>query len=110
MAAPGEPLFFCPDDGSTEGTLNSPLAYITAHWGESTDENMKLAAKYCRAVYDAGYQPICPLVMHSLFLRDAIPQEHKDNLDMSKDYLYIVLSDNSITTRFLTLWLTFSPA
>ena len=78
--------------------------------GESTDENMKLAAKYCRAVYDAGYQPICPLVMHSLFLRDAIPQEHKDNLDMSKDYLYIVLSDNSITTRFLTLWLTFSPA
>ena len=71
---------------------------------------MKLAAKYCRAVYDAGYQPICPLVMHSLFLRDAIPQEHKDNLDMSKDYLDIVLSDNSITTRFLTLWLTFSPA
>ena len=69
--------------------MKRPLAYITAHWGESTDENMKLAAKYCRAVYDAGYQPICPLVMHSLFLRDAIPQEHKDDLDMSKDYLYL---------------------
>ena len=110
MAAPGEPLFLCPDAGRKEGKLKRPLAYITAHWGESTDENMKLAAKYCRAVYDAGYQPIGPLVMHSLFLRDAIPQEHKDNLDMSKDYLYIVLSDNSITTRFLTLWLTFSPA
>ena len=110
LAAPGEPLFLCPDAGRKEGKLKRPLAYITAHWGESTDENMKLAAKYCRAVYDAGYQPICPLVMHSLFLRDAIPQEHKDNLDMSKDYLYIVLSDNSITTRFLTLWLTFSPA
>ena len=68
--------------------MKRPLAYITAHWGETTDENMKLAAKYCRAVYDAGYQPICPLVMHSLFLRDAIPQEHKDDLDMSKDYLY----------------------
>ena len=49
---------------------------------------MKLAAKYCRAVYDAGYQPICPMMMHSLFLREAIPQEHKDGLDMSKDYLY----------------------
>ena len=49
---------------------------------------MKLAAKYCRAVYDAGYEPIAPFVQHSLFLRDAIPQEHKDNLDMSKDYLY----------------------
>ncbi len=49
---------------------------------------MKLAAKYCRAVYDAGYQPICPMMMHSLFLREAIPQEHKDGLDMAKDYLY----------------------
>lgn len=78
----------CPDAGRKEGKLKRPLAYITAHWGETTDENMKLAAKYCRAVYDVGYQPICPLVMHSLFLRDAIPQEHKDDLDMSKDYLY----------------------
>ena len=67
--------------------MKRPLAYITAHWGETTDENMKLAAKYCRAVYDVGYQPICPLVMHSLFLRDAIPQEHKDGLDMARDYL-----------------------
>ena len=49
---------------------------------------MKLAAKYCRSVYDAGYQPICPMMMHTLFLRDAIPQEHKDSLDMSKGYLY----------------------
>lgn len=68
--------------------MKSPLAYITAHWGDCTEDNMKLAAKYCRAVYDAGYQPICPMMMHSLFLREAIPQEHKDGLDMSKDYLY----------------------
>ena len=68
--------------------MKRPLAYITAHWGDCTEDNMKLAAKYCRAVYDAGYQPICPMMMHSLFLREAIPQEHKDGLDMSKDYLY----------------------
>lgn len=68
--------------------MKRPLAYITAHWGDCTEGNMKLAAKYCRAVYDAGYQPICPMMMHSLFLREAIPQEHKDGLDMSKDYLY----------------------
>ena len=68
--------------------MKRPLAYITAYWGDCTEDNMKLAAKYCRAVYDAGYQPICPMMMHSLFLREAIPQEHKDGLDMSKDYLY----------------------
>ena len=68
--------------------MKRPLAYITAHWGDCTEDNMKLAAKYCRSVYDAGYQPICPMMMHSLFLREAIPQEHKDGLDMSKDYLY----------------------
>ena len=67
--------------------MKRPLAYITAHWGDCTEDNMKLAAKYCRSVYDAGYQPICPMMMHTLFLRDAIPQEHKDSLDMSKDYL-----------------------
>lgn len=53
--------------------MKRPLAYITAHWGDCTEDNMKLAAKYCRAVYDAGYQPICPMMMHSLFLREAIP-------------------------------------
>ena len=56
--------------------MKRPLAYITAYWGDCTEDNMKLAAKYCRSVYDAGYQPICPMMMHSLFLREAIPQEH----------------------------------
>lgn len=57
--------------------MKRPLAYITAHWGDCTEDNMKLAAKYCRSVYDAGYQPICPMMMHTLFLRDAIPRNTK---------------------------------
>lgn len=64
-----------------------PLAYITAHWGENESENMKLAAKFCRVVYDAGYSPVCPRMIHSQILREAIPQEHKDGLDMARDYL-----------------------
>lgn len=64
-----------------------PLAYITAPWGGNDTENMKLAAKYCRAVYDAGYSPICPRMIHAPILRDAIPQEHKDGVDMARDYL-----------------------
>ena len=45
--------------------MKRPLAYITAPWGENEFENTENAAKYCRAVYDAGFSPICPM----LFLR-----------------------------------------
>ncbi len=45
------------------------------------------AAAYCRQVYDAGYSPICPVLFLPTFLKDEIPQEHKDGLDMARDYL-----------------------
>ena len=40
--------------------MKRPLAYITAPWSENEFENTENAAKYCRAVYDAGFSPICP--------------------------------------------------
>ena len=55
------------------------LAYITAPWGEDEYENTENAAKYCRAVYDAGFSPVCPLLFLPLFL--------KDGIDMARDYL-----------------------
>ena len=63
------------------------LAYITAPWGEDEYENTENAAKYCRAVYDAGFSPVCPLLFLPLFLKDGIPPEHKDGIDMARDYL-----------------------
>ena len=68
--------------------MKRPLAYITAHWGDNEFENTENAAKYCRLVYEAGFSPVCPLLFLPLFLKDSIPQEHKDGMDMSKDYLY----------------------
>ena len=38
-------------------------------------------------MYDAGYSPICPLLLTARFLHDAVPQEHKDGLDIARDYL-----------------------
>ena len=67
--------------------MKRPLAYITAPWGENKRENRDTAAIYCRQVYDAGYSPICPMLMHTTFLTDSIPQEHKDGLDMARDFL-----------------------
>ena len=67
--------------------MKRPLAYITAHWGDNEFENTENAAKYCRLVYEAGFSPICPLLFLPLFLKDSIPQEHKDGIDMARDYL-----------------------
>ena len=50
-------------------------------------ENMKLAAQYCRTVYEAGFSPICPTLYQPLFLNDAVPEEHKSGIDMGRDLL-----------------------
>ena len=67
--------------------MKRPFAYITAAWSSNEYQNTEEAAKYCRAVYDAGFTPICPLLFLPLFLNDAIPQEHKDGIDMGRDFL-----------------------
>lgn len=36
---------------------------------------------------DAGFSPVCPTLFLPLFLRDEIPQEHKDCIDMAREYL-----------------------
>ena len=66
--------------------MKRPIADITAPWGDNELEITENAAKYCRAVYDAGVSPICPMLFLPLFLSDEIPQEHKDVIDMARDY------------------------
>ena len=67
--------------------MKRPLAYITAAWCGDYDTDTKQAAQYCRAVYEAGFSPICPLLYLPLFLNDAIPEEHKSGIDMGRDLL-----------------------
>ena len=67
--------------------MKRPLAYITAAWSGNDCENAELAAKYCRTVYKAGFSPICPTLYLPLILNDAIPEEHKDGIDMSRNLL-----------------------
>ena len=67
--------------------MKRPLAYITAPWSENEFENTENAAKYCRAVYDAGFSPVCPALFLPLFLRDEVPEEHKSGIDMGRDLL-----------------------
>ena len=65
-----------------------PLAYITAAWGYCEFETTENAAKYCRAIYEAGFSPICPTLFMPLFLNSAIPAEHKNSIDMSCELLH----------------------
>ena len=67
--------------------MKRPLAYVTAAWYGGDSENAERAAQYCRAVYEAGFSPICPTLYLPLFLNDAVPEEHKSGIDMSRDLL-----------------------
>jgi len=67
--------------------MKRPLAYITSAWSDCEFETTEDAAAYCRAVYDAGFSPICPVLLHPLFLNDDIPEEHKSRVDMARDFL-----------------------
>jgi len=81
--------------------MKRPLAYITAAWYGGDRKNAEQAARYCRAVYEAGFSPICPPLYLPLILNDAVPQEHKDGLDMARDLLrrahVLVVCGNSVT-------------
>lgn len=81
--------------------MKRPLAYITAAWSGSDCENAELAAQYCRTVYKAGFSPICPTLYLPLILNDAIPEEHKDGIDMSRNLLrrshVLVVCGHSVT-------------
>ena len=87
--------------------MKRPLAYITAAWLGGDSENAELAAQYCRTVYEAGFSPICPPLYLPLFLNDAVPEEHKSGIDMSRDLLrrshVLVVCGHSNQLRFLTL-------
>ena len=60
--------------------MKRPLAYITAAWCGSDHENTKLAAQYCRTVYEAGFSPICPTLYQPLFLNDAVPELRRSHV------------------------------
>lgn len=64
-----------------------PLAYITAVWSDKEYEAKEEALRYCRQIYEAGYSPICPHLLHEGFIKEEIPQEHKDRLDMASELL-----------------------
>ena len=67
--------------------MKRPLAYITAAWSGDYDSDTEQATEYCRAIYDAGFSPVCPLLYLPLFLNDAIPEEHKSGVDIGRDFL-----------------------
>lgn len=67
--------------------MKRPLAYITAAWSGNENGDRLRATRCCCAVYEAGFSPICPLLFLPLFLNDAVPEEHKNGIDMGRDLL-----------------------
>ena len=86
--------------------MKRPLAYITATWCGEDSKNTEQAARYCRVVYEAGFSPICPTLYLPLFLNDAVPEEHKNGIDMSRDLLrrshVLVVCGHTVTEAMKT--------
>jgi hypothetical protein len=78
---------FCSAQTEKEELYLKKLAYITAAWSGNETEDRKRAAQYCRAIYEAGFSPVCPLLYLPLFLNDKIPEEHKNGIDIGRDLL-----------------------
>ena len=66
--------------------LISPL-HGSAAIAKTQNWRGRIGAQYCRTVYKAGFSPICPPLYLPLFLNDAVPEEHKSGIDMSRDLL-----------------------
>ncbi len=64
MQAAGKQPFLLPGKaGRKDFAMKRPLAYITAPWSSRQYENAENAVSYCRQVYDAGYSPVCPVLV-----------------------------------------------
>lgn len=50
--------------------MKRPLAYITAAWSGEHEKDGQRAAGYCRAVYEAGFSTLCPVLYLPLILND----------------------------------------
>ena len=67
--------------------MTRPFAYVSAPWGTDNLEKATAAANYCRQVYEAGYTPICPVLLLPTFLKGDAPAEVKDRKEMSDELL-----------------------
>ena len=80
--------FCCPNTGRKEIIMKKrPCAYISVSWSGNLFDDMDTADKACRMAYDAGLTPVCPILEYRRYLRDDIPQEHKDMMDMAHEHL-----------------------
>ena len=86
-ALPLRVITFPHTEKGIENNMKRPLAYVTASWSGNAEKDTKLAADYCRTVYEVGFSPICPTLYLPLFTNNDVPQEHKDSIEMSRELL-----------------------
>ena len=81
---------------------HKPWAYVTAAWSADRNRAKRSAKRYCRKLYEAGYTPICPLLLLPEFIDMTSADEFKDYMDMVCGTAVdeTVLTDIAIANRF----------
>lgn len=60
--------------------MKKPFVYISVPADKSAEEIDAL----CRTIYESGFTPYCPAIFLPHFLKDSVPAEHKDGIDISR--------------------------
>ena len=81
--------------------MKRSLAYITAAWRGDPAVDMEQARITAAWSMMRAIPPICPMLYLPLFLNDAVPEEHKNGIDMGRDLLrrsrVLVVCGHSVT-------------
>lgn len=63
------------------------LVYVSTSWDKNFPAVMERASNYCQLLYQAGYAPVCPMLMFSCFLKLEDPKARTEMLGMCKSLM-----------------------
>ena len=63
------------------------LVYVSTSWDKNFPAVMERASNYCQLLYQAGYAPVCLMLMFSCFLKLEDPKARTEMLGMCKSLM-----------------------
>lgn len=85
---------------------NRTFAYVCAPVNHATGFASGKLKEYSKTLYELGYLPVCPCMMFSRFLSDAVPEQREARRSMSLELLrrcrVLVLCSDEVTEEMET--------
>lgn len=66
---------------------NRTFAYVSAPITNNASSASQKLKEYCKTLYELGYLPVCPAMLFSRFLSDAVPEQREARREMALSLL-----------------------